>query len=321
MPHADRVLFGPAVWSEIRKAASRPGRRYITSAYAGRHAAELVPLGEGDVAVIDASDRQLRAGATSPEPVSAWLKAGAYVYSLPDLHAKAYVLGNCAFVGSANASLHSEQVLTEAVLHTDRTELRSQLKNMILALSELALQPLDQRWVTHAKELYRPPRRPRSGTTPGQEQILPAGRFRVHYSSWASTGLPLSSSESKTVAELKGPGVDVWVWSLLADHGLEVRDVVVLMEFDEHDRNVALWPPMQVLQKGAVRRSGNQGLFLRHSKRLAPLPANEGGVNAALQGVRDGGWVTGERRRRMLELWDLAEPRTTPKCGRASGAR
>lgn len=307
MPHADRVLFGPAVWSEMRKAASRAGRRYIATAYAGRQAADLVPLNKGDVAVIDASDRQLRAGATSPEPVAAWLKAGAFVYSLPNLHAKAYVLGSCAFVGSANASLHSEQALTEAVLHTDRVEVRSQIKDMVLVLSELALQPLDEQWVTHARKLYRPPRRPRSVSAPGQEQVLPPGRFRLQYSNWASSGAALSKAESKTVAELTGPGVDVWVWSLPTNHGLEVRDVVVLMEFDRRDRDVALWPPMQVLQKGPVRRGEKQSLFLRHSKRLSPLPADEQRVVAALRGVQDGEWVTGERRRRLLDLWELTD--------------
>ncbi len=93
VPHLDRILFGPPGWSEIRKAAARQGRRYVAVAYAGRPAAQLVPLGKGDVAVIDASERQLRAGATSPEPVAAWVRAGAHVYSLTDLHAKAYVLG------------------------------------------------------------------------------------------------------------------------------------------------------------------------------------------------------------------------------------
>ncbi len=105
------------------------------------------------------------------------------------------------------------------------------------------------------------------------------------------------------------------------DHGVEVRDVVVLQEFDGHDHVVALWPPMQVLQKGPVRRGGKQSLFLRHSKRLTPLPADEQRVTAALRGLQDDEWITGARRRRLLDLWELTEPSASPVRGRSVGRR
>ncbi len=128
MPHVDRLIHGTQVWPELTHAAGRARQRHIASAYVGRHAAELMPLDNGNVAVVDASTNALKAGQSSPDAIASWLQAGAYVYSYEGLHAKAYLLGSCAFVGSANASRHSQEQLLEAVLHTDRREIRDQVR-------------------------------------------------------------------------------------------------------------------------------------------------------------------------------------------------
>jgi hypothetical protein len=120
VPHVDRLLWGSQVWASISQAATRPGRRLIARAYAGKKAAELVPMRTGDIAVVNASRESLRAGLTYPGAVATWLDAGARVFSHEQLHAKVYLLGGCAFVGSANASAHSRDVLLEAALHSDR---------------------------------------------------------------------------------------------------------------------------------------------------------------------------------------------------------
>ncbi len=143
VPHSDRLIYGSQVWPELTRAASRPVKRHIVSAYVGQQAAELMPLGKGDVAVIDGSATALKAGQSSPDAIAAWLQAGAHVYSFEGLHAKAYLLGGCVFVGSANASRHSQEQLLEAVLHTDRRDLRDQVLGMVLDLAELAAEPLD----------------------------------------------------------------------------------------------------------------------------------------------------------------------------------
>ena len=122
--------MGPQLWPEIWRAAGRSGKRYLACAYAGRHAAELIPLSDGDVVVVDASQDALKAGQTSPDAIAKSLGAQAPVYSHPGLHAKAYLLGGCAFIGPANASRHSEETLVERCctqphLRTDRRGARS----------------------------------------------------------------------------------------------------------------------------------------------------------------------------------------------------
>jgi hypothetical protein len=305
MPHVDRLIYGTQVWPELTHAAGRRKRWRCAAAGLGRHAAELMPLDDGDVAVVDASTNALKAGQSSPDAIASWLQAGAYVYSYEGLHAKAYLLGSCAFVGSANASRHSQEQLLEAVLHTDRREIRDQVRAMVLDLANLAVEPLDADWVAHAKGLYRPPRRPAGRSRPGREQVLPIGPYRLRYSTWTTETFPETDPQAATtMAELSGPGVEIYRWVLEARHGIRTGDVVVLMEYGPAGDAVSLWPPMRVLRLSPVHR-GQQVLYLRHSRKLQPLPAGEANVRVALRGLAEDRWVDGERRKRLLSLWGL----------------
>ncbi len=310
MPHDDTLLWGPEVWAGISRAATRKGKRYLACAYAGRHAAALVPLAAGDVAVVDASPDALRAGQTSPDAVEKWLRAKAHVYSYGQLHAKVYLLGGCAFIGSANASRRSQETLLEAVLHSDRAEVRQQVREMVLELAKLAARPLDLAWLPEARALYRPPRVGGRLRRPGDEQVLPPGRFRLYYSAWQHQGQPVSTGIQHVIDELSGPGVDIWTWHVEAAHGLHVDDVVVLMSVDANDQQVELWPPMRVLRLSPVVR-GQQSLFLRASRKLAPLPAVDARVRNALRGVRTHTFPGPQRRARLLDLWDLHDHQPT----------
>lgn len=216
----------------LSRAAARAGQRHILSAYVGQHAAELMPLEDGDVAVVDAGTKALRAGQSSHDAVDSWLQAGAHIYSYEGLHAKAYLLGSCAFVGSANASRHSQEQLLEAMLHTDRRESRDQVRAMVLDLADLAAEPLDRDWVAHARGLYRPPRPP----------VGRLGREASRCSQSARTacatppGRPKRSRRTDpqaaaTLAELSRPGVEIYRWLIEEWHGNRTGDVVVLMEY------------------------------------------------------------------------------------------
>lgn len=70
--------------------------------------------------VCDASQRALRSGSTHPAALAGLYKRKLRLLSKPGLHAKVFVVGNAAFVGSANASANSAGLLIEAVVRSVR---------------------------------------------------------------------------------------------------------------------------------------------------------------------------------------------------------
>lgn len=113
-------LIHTRVWQHL-SAAARQNKRpaQVAVAYFGQGAAKLLPLPRGSQLVVDSSDHAVRSGQTHPADLLAMmLKRGVRVYSVGNLHAKVYVFGRTAFVGSANASRRASDTLVEAMLMT-----------------------------------------------------------------------------------------------------------------------------------------------------------------------------------------------------------
>lgn len=88
------------VWPHIRNCARKNKNRYVAVAYLGMNAGKYLPLGSGDVLVVDASKSSIRSGNTNPLELDRYLSKGTHVYSYDNLHAKVFVFGNLALVGS-----------------------------------------------------------------------------------------------------------------------------------------------------------------------------------------------------------------------------
>jgi phosphatidylserine/phosphatidylglycerophosphate/cardiolipin synthase-like enzyme len=58
---------------------------------------------------VDASEAAVQAGQTCPASLSSMLKRGVQVFSREGLHAKVFVFGTTAYIGSANVSGNSEK--------------------------------------------------------------------------------------------------------------------------------------------------------------------------------------------------------------------
>jgi hypothetical protein len=105
--------------------------------------------------VVDASEASVKAGRTCPAELLKLARSGVRIYSVPNLHAKIYVLDRFIYVGSANASDNSANSLVEAMLATDDRRAvagaRRFVQNMCLdRLTDEALKKLNR--------LYRPPK-------------------------------------------------------------------------------------------------------------------------------------------------------------------
>ncbi len=117
-----RLIAGPRVWDTLTPALT--GRAPVIAAVAsiGRDADRLLPLSRGATLVVNAGDAAVRQGATDPEVLLRWHRAGVRVHSLDTLNATLILVDNNApFVaaGSAHASQTSAQHLDEAVMVTD----------------------------------------------------------------------------------------------------------------------------------------------------------------------------------------------------------
>ncbi|MCY1013407.1 hypothetical protein OV079_49350 [Nannocystis pusilla] len=109
-------LLTEKVWSAIQAAAhGARGRKYAAVAFVGADGAELLSdFGVGDILVCNMGREALRAGTTNPFAIERLIVRGVDVYSHERLHAKVYVFGDLAVVGSANASASAANRLAEA---------------------------------------------------------------------------------------------------------------------------------------------------------------------------------------------------------------
>jgi hypothetical protein len=102
--------------------------------FIGTGAARRLPLRHGDVLVTTFNQAAVRGGLVNPKEIVAFIKRGVEVHSVANLHAKVYVFGRKAFVGSANVSSLAEEVLIEAVCEVTDRHVVTQCRNFVLSL-------------------------------------------------------------------------------------------------------------------------------------------------------------------------------------------
>jgi hypothetical protein len=111
------------IWTELTQAVEGSRRACLAAvAYFGMGASKLLPLPAKSRLVVDASDGAVGSGQTCPADLLKLLDRGVILYSVPNLHAKVFVVGNTAYVGSTNVSIRSANQLVEATLRTTEPE-------------------------------------------------------------------------------------------------------------------------------------------------------------------------------------------------------
>jgi hypothetical protein len=155
-PMSGSSFVTTGIWKSISSAAKRSDAPvYASVAYFGKGASRLLRLPKNSRLVVDASIAAVKSGQTCPADLRSVQKRGVRIYSIPNLHAKVYVFGGVAFIGSANASNHSAGTLIEAVIQTADKGIMRSAREFVrgLCLDELGPERLD-----HLAKLYRPPR-------------------------------------------------------------------------------------------------------------------------------------------------------------------
>jgi hypothetical protein len=119
------IEFVEQPWRRLQELAGRH-LGIVAVPFLGKAAAKLLPLQEGSVLVTRMNITAVRQGLVDPREVFKLIRCGVNVYDCANLHAKVYVFGARAVVGSANVSTTSAQGMIEACYETtDKTAVAS----------------------------------------------------------------------------------------------------------------------------------------------------------------------------------------------------
>lgn len=144
------------VWSEITKSVKASTlRAHVAVAYLGKGGSKQLPLKRGSALVVNACEAVVKSGQTDPSELLKLQRRGVRVFSIANLHAKVFVLGRVAYIGSTNVSkVSANHLLESAVRITDPEVIRSVRKFVKgLSLNELGPQQLKA-----LKKIYHPPK-------------------------------------------------------------------------------------------------------------------------------------------------------------------
>ena len=143
------------LWGELRRVALKAKRRLVVVPFVGQGASRRLPLRTGDLLVCRFDEATVRAGLTDPREILAYLKNNVEVHAVKNLHAKVFVLGRRAIVGSSNLSGNSEHALVEAAIVTSS---RPVIRECRAFVDRLCGDVVGPEFAKRLKKLYRPPR-------------------------------------------------------------------------------------------------------------------------------------------------------------------
>ena len=149
------VFVSQNIWPQLTEAVRNCRQPCaVAVAYFGAGASHLLPLPKGSRLVVDASERAVASGQTCPADLIKLGKRGVAIYSVPNLHAKVFVVGRAAFIGSANVSNRSAAQLVEAVIRTTDSSAVRAARQFV---KDYCLHELTPTLLKRLAKLYRPP--------------------------------------------------------------------------------------------------------------------------------------------------------------------
>lgn len=302
------------IWKQLSTTAKKSRRpAYVAVAFFGQGAARQLPLPEGSRLVVNAGERTVKGGVTCPAELKKLVNKGVRVYSIDNLHAKVFVLGNTAFIGSANVSQLSANGHIEAMVATTEPDAVEDARQFVrdLCLQELGPEELDR-----LQAMYRPPRIPGSGgrrKTQKHHTAKPALR-RVLLAQLA-LGHPPEGSEStqedgRRIARKHQKQPKLYVIDDFWNRGQcsYRRGDTVVQVVKEDDGRQMISPPGNVVHTRVWRRGTRKCTFVYvevpQRKRIAldRLATRLG--SGAKKRLRRGGQISRDFAKKLLAAWN-----------------
>jgi len=284
------------VWTQISRSARKcSSASYVAVAFVGKGATRMMPLNKGSRLVVDASKRTVKAGLTNPFELEKYYKKGVKIYSHKDLHAKVFVFGDVAFVGSANVSTNSKSVLTEAILKSD---VRSVLHSAKSFVKQIGLVEMGQDEILALQKVYVAPRNVRGKAA---RRKKPVGLRIVHLGE--NEDVPddaaqeVEAGEKRARLMLKTRHKSHYVWYTSRIEFVEGEHVLFIQ--DDY-----MWPPSTVLFVQKVK-----GITVVHvemrTQRDKSLRSVKGRLSkTAFRRLARQGVMSEEASKEILQLWD-----------------
>lgn len=310
-----RLIYGQ-VWTLLSKSAkSCKSPAHVAVAYFGKEASKLLPLPVASRLVVDASEHAVKSGQTCPEDLRAELSRGVLVYSVPNLHAKVYVLGKQAFIGSPNVSRTSAGQLIESLIVTKEAKVVADARRFVRGL---CLHRLTPEYLKILAKLYRPPK---GGAARTKRRLAAPNAFlpripqlkitQLCHEDWSDREQEIYEA-GLTVAKrrmARKPNSELDNFRCSGSRGFSPNDVVIQVT-DEGNRKFLVSPPGNVIYIRRYRKTRGQGFFvyleLPKDKRRRDLRKIVGRLGAgARKKLRREGLVRNAAfARELLALWE-----------------
>lgn len=121
-------FFGERVWPDLKAIAKSADTRIVATAYFTE--ASGLHLKPNDIVIVDASNAHIKNRSVDRDLLRRLFDRGIHLFHAQGLHAKVFLLGNIACIGSANATENSRR-LCEAVFASDEPALVAQVRNFL----------------------------------------------------------------------------------------------------------------------------------------------------------------------------------------------
>ena len=255
-------------WSRIRDLAKKRGRRLVAVPFLGKGAIRRLPLQAGDLLIVRLDEATVKSGQTSPLEIGKFLRKGVEVHAQSNLHAKVFVFGKTAVIGSTNVSTTSEAHLLEAVVETSDSRAVSAAASFVRSLRGDVVTP---QYAKRLEKMYVPPRILGAGRPRSQQTMRGAGQsvlwaVKLETGAWIDedyvqqeAGEPLARKKLKNTRHYV---VDDFVWTP-AGFGRKVRvGQRVLQIVEENSGNVYAEPPYRVVRVQRYRATSSSRVMV-----------------------------------------------------------
>ncbi len=289
-------LLTNAIWRDLTIMASKH-RGVVAVPYLASGGAKLLPLREGSVLVVSCTEACVRSGLVDPSELLRLANRGVQIHNCTNLHAKVYVFGRSAVVGSANVSTSSAMRLFEAGIRTSDPTVVQACRAFVLSLCG---DQLSTEYLTELKKVYRPPIGVPRPLRNGSKQLLPQHSLiwavplaPTKYDPEDKANMSKARAAARSVADLAAQSLDEFVWS-----GKQFVDKLsfgqrVVMCTEARRGSVLVSPPARILavNKYQVGRSHRAAVVLglpkfKRARRAKSIAAKLGSAAEALGKLR-----------------------------------